>query len=270
MRDINSDLLHTHLVMIGRRFPNYNRVYYHSNENLKDLFSFIDVRDKDVLSVLSSGDQVFHFYDNDAKKVETFDVNRLTFYYYYIRIWTLKYLGEYYPDNKFSIDFLRSLLMKVNIRSNEEKEAFDYWCKYIDLFNDKSSRKLFYRGILENINRIDDLSKVMDKIDNEFIFYDMSLGSKNLPVKKKYDMVYISNISDYIPHNISSFELYRNNLNSLIRDDGVVLSVNLRKLGFGEKDIEKEVFTELFDVDELPEIDRYDFKIPAGKVYRKK
>ena len=122
MRNINSDLLHTHLVMNGRRFPNYNRVYYHSNENLKELFSFIDVKDKDVLSVLASGDQVFHFYANGAKKVETFDVNRLTFYYYYIRLWTLKYIGEYYPEHKFSINFLRNLLGKVKIRSEEEKK----------------------------------------------------------------------------------------------------------------------------------------------------
>lgn len=270
MRNINSDLLHTHLVMNGRRFPNYNRVYYHSNENLKELFSFIDVKDKDVLSVLASGDQVFHFYANGAKKVETFDVNRLTFYYYYIRLWTLKYIGEYYPEHKFSINFLRNLLGKVKIRSEEEKEAFDYWCKYIDLFNDKLSGKLFYRGILEDINRIDDLSIIRDKINNEFVFHEMNLGDKNLPVKKKYDMLYVSNISDYIPHNISSFELYRNNLNNLIRDDGAIVSVNLRKLGFGEKDIEKEVFSELFDVEELDEIDRYDFRMSAGKIYRKK
>ena len=98
----------------------------------------------------------------------------------------------------------------------------------------------------------------------------MNLGDKVLPVNKKYDMVYISNISDYIPHNIKSFEIYRDNLNSLIRDDGTILSVNLRKLGCGENDIEKEVFSELFDVEELPEIERYDFKIPAGKIYRKK
>ena len=57
MRDINSDLLHTHLVMNGRRFPNYNRVYYHSNENLKELFSFVDVKDKDVLYKLNDSNK---------------------------------------------------------------------------------------------------------------------------------------------------------------------------------------------------------------------
>ena len=129
---------------------------------------------------------------------------------------------------------------------------------------------MFYRGILEDINRLDDLGKIRDKINNEFVFYEMNLGDKVLPVNKKYDMVYISNISDYIPHNIKAFEIYRDNLNSLIRDDGTILSVNLRKLGCGENDIEKEVFSFFFDVEELPEIERYDFKIPAGKIYRKK
>ena len=59
MRNINSDILHTHLVMNGRRFQDYNKIYFHSNENLKEIFSFIDVKDKDVFTVLGSGDQTF-------------------------------------------------------------------------------------------------------------------------------------------------------------------------------------------------------------------
>ena len=270
MRDINSDLLHTHLVMKGRRFPNYNRVYYSSNENLNELFSFVDVNDKSVLSVLGSGDQMFYFYNNGAKSVETFDVNRLTYYYYYIRYWTMKYLGEYYPEFTFSISFIKKLLGMVKIKTDEEKEAFNYWCKYIDLFNDKMSEKLFYKSGFDVINEISDITKIRNKVDNRLTFYNMNLGDEFIPVRKKYDFVYTSNISDYICHSIKGFTVYRDNLEQLINDDGAILSVNLRKLGFEENDIERKVFSEVFDIEELPEIERSDFKLPAGKIYRKK
>ena len=48
-------------------------------------------------TVLASGDQAFYFYDNGAKKVDLFDINKLSIYYYYLRVWIIKYLGRFYP-----------------------------------------------------------------------------------------------------------------------------------------------------------------------------
>lgn len=269
MRDINSDILHTHFVMNGRRFEDYNRVYYHSNENLKDIFSFIDVKDKNVLTVLGSGDQAFYAYDRGAKSVDMFDKNKLAIYYYYIRLWTIKYLDQYYPKFEFDIRFIRGLLSLVKIKNDEEKEAFNYWCKFVEFFDSKKSEKIFYRGLYDEINRLEDLSKIKKRIKDGFTYYDIDVGKNVSSIRKKYDVVYISNISDYIEPKISSFELYRDNLESLLKENGIIISINLRKLGIGERDLEREVFSDNFDVEELPYIDRYDFKIPAGKVYRK-
>ena len=41
----------------GKRIDNYDKLYYSTNENLDELFKYIDVKDKDVLTVLSSSDQ---------------------------------------------------------------------------------------------------------------------------------------------------------------------------------------------------------------------
>ena len=267
MTDINSDILHTHLIINGRRFPYYNRVYFHSNENLKDIFSFIDVKDNDVLTVLGSGDQVFYLYNNGAKSVDMFDKNKLAIYYYYIRLWTIKYLGKFYPELDFNI---RSILKSVKIHNIEEKKAFDYWCKYIEVFGDKINSKYFYRGLYECVNDLDDISKIKERIDDNFSYYNLDIGKDSIPTNKKYDLIYISNISDYIEPKISSFTLYRDNIDKVLKDNGKIISVNLRKLGFEEIDREDQVFKEIYDVEELPEVERYDFKLPAGKVYTKK
>ena len=57
------------------RFNSYDRVYFDTNEACDDIISKYDFKDKKVLTVLASGDQAFHFYENGAKSVYLFDIN---------------------------------------------------------------------------------------------------------------------------------------------------------------------------------------------------
>ena len=60
-------------------------------------FDAVNVEGRDVLTVLGSGDQALYMYDRGAKSVYLFDKNNLTLYYYYLRVWTIEYLNEFYP-----------------------------------------------------------------------------------------------------------------------------------------------------------------------------
>lgn len=268
MTDINNDLLHTSLVMNGRRFPNYNRVYFNSNENVKDVLSVLDIKDKKVLSVLGSGDQAFHLLNNDALKVDLFDINKLTIYYYYLRRWTMKYLNHFYPNDDFNIKFIKELLSLVEIKDKNEKIAFDYWCKYIELFDDKRSNKLFYRGIFDNVNDLDDFSKVKKRLDEDICFYNVDISDNISTIKDKYDVLYLSNISDYVLPNYLSFENYKVNLEELLKPGGYIVSINGRKNGVSK--MEKDVFSDDFYIEELPEEEKYGFYLSSGNVYIKK
>ena len=85
-----------------------DRLYLRSNEPLEFIFSQFDFSSKDVFSVLASSDQVFSFYQNGANSVDTFDIHRLTEYYYYLRLWCLR---EY--QNSFPYEFSNSSLKQV-------------------------------------------------------------------------------------------------------------------------------------------------------------
>ena len=50
-------------------------LYSRTNEDLKSLFEIIDVRDKNILSVLSSSDYLFSALFKEAGNIETFDIN---------------------------------------------------------------------------------------------------------------------------------------------------------------------------------------------------
>ena len=41
-----------------------------------------------------------------ANCVDLFDINKFTFFYYYLRIWIIKYLNKSYPDYFLSLDLI--------------------------------------------------------------------------------------------------------------------------------------------------------------------
>lgn len=99
MESVNYDLSQVRSIIGGfhsKKDRYHDLVFYNSNENLRKLFSGIDLKDKEILSVLASSDQLFYFYDNGTKLVDTFDKNKLTFYYFYLRKWFIQYKNKYY------------------------------------------------------------------------------------------------------------------------------------------------------------------------------
>ncbi len=112
----------------------FSKVYHSSNESLDDLFSCFSLKNKDVLTVLLSSDQLFYALSGGARSVETFDTNHLTKYYYYLRRWTILYQNHFYPSLRMFRNHrvLYSLLDKVDCMSDEEKKAFLFWKSYLE------------------------------------------------------------------------------------------------------------------------------------------
>ena len=113
MNKIEKDIMGTYDVYNTRYSSEYNKVYFNTNESLDDLFKNVDIKNKDVLTVLGSGDQSFYCYDGDARSVDVFDVNRLAIYYYYLRIWTIEYFDRFYPKDNLDKEYISNLLKLV-------------------------------------------------------------------------------------------------------------------------------------------------------------
>jgi len=114
------DYLASRIIIDGKDVNGYGLVYYKNNEKIIDDLLSIDFENKDVLSVLSSSDQLLMFRALESKKVDTFDFNRLTIYYYYLRKWSIKYMNKLYPlvdDN----NWLKELISKVKTNDDLEK-----------------------------------------------------------------------------------------------------------------------------------------------------
>ena len=217
---LKRDLYYAKWLCRKREVAGYQQVYFETNEDLDKIFKNVDFNDKDVLSVLSSSDQLFKLGQYNIKSIDTFDKNILTYYYYFMRIWTIKYFGQLYPTGLISNDYLwiDGLLSSVNPESVEEKNALIFWKSLFDKNVDFS--KMFIRNSEKSLN----YSKNVDdcKIPDNFNFSHINLFKKQ-KFDKKYDVAVISNIMEWSNGDARFLERLYWNLNQLLRDDGVVL-----------------------------------------------
>ena len=222
------DYLASRVIMDGKIIAGYDKVYYQINEDINDVLLGEDFTDKDVLSVLASADQYFMFKALDAKKVDSFDFNRLTMYYYFLRKWSIKYNNDVYPDIFYDDFYVENLLEKVEVSSDLEKKALDFFKRHVSNRSDFS--KLFYdvdaqpygNTLFQNVRQ---LKKI---VDSDFTFYNMDLFRNNRDlITKKYDYLYISNILDWAREDSSKITIAKDNLLSLLKDNGKVICSRL-------------------------------------------
>lgn len=252
------DYLASRVIMDDKIIAGYDKVYYQINEDINDVLLGEDFTDKDVLSVLASADQYFMFKALDAKNVDSFDFNRLTMYYYFLRKWSIKYNNDVYPDIIYDDSYVENLLKKVEVSSDLEKKALDFFKRHVSNGSDFS--KLFYdvdaqpygNTLFQNVRQ---LKKI---VDSDFTFYNMDLFRNNRDlITKKYDYLYISNILDWAREDSSKITIAKDNLLSLLKDNGKVICsrlVNRSKSGVLS---EKEIFDENFQLREFADGKNY-------------
>ena len=225
---------------------------------MRKLFKYVDVSDKDVLTVLSSSDQYFYCCYNGARSVDSYDINILTKYYYYLRLWGIKYLDMFYPSEDLFKNhiYIYELLKLVNCENETEKEAYMFWNSYIRRVFPFDNSNLFY--ISSKRKGISDTTKLIESVrKNKFNFYNSSI--QNIDSFKKYDVIITSNILEYC--SFDTIRIIRDKLDSLLRENGIIICSNIMyryNAGNG-------IFKELFECSELPYVDDY----PLGYVYKK-
>ena len=82
MSNIFNDLKKTDLIRNDYLAESFDKIYFSSNENLKGICSNFNFYGKNILTVLSSGDQPFHLYNSGAQNIDFFDKgNKVLFIY---------------------------------------------------------------------------------------------------------------------------------------------------------------------------------------------
>lgn len=253
------DYLASRIIMSGKNVDGYDRVYYRINEDMIDEFLSIDFSDKDVLSVLASSDQVFMFRALDAKKVDTFDFNRLTMYYYFLRKWSIKYMNSLYPI--LNNNWINTLLSKVKVSSENEKKALLFFKKHL---KNRSDFNNFFYDIdsqPEGASLFTNAKMANNFVDDDLTFFNLNLFKENsYLIFNKYDYIYISNILDWARNNEEKMKIAKDNLVSYLKSNGLIICSNLVNRDISSFSVERKIFEEEFEFHEFPNSRGYVYK----------
>jgi len=253
----------------GKNSP--NKLSFSSADRIELISKMIDLDGTKVLSLLDSSDPVFCFYLNGAKSVDTYDENKLAFYYFFLRIWTFNYLNQMYPPRSLNYDFLLDIINNVKPNNENEFKAYNFWVNFIkEEKNDKKIGKLLFKKRNKLIDYSQyDLGLIPFNI-NSTKFFEVNI--RNINIKDNYyDIIYVSDQCDWIdfkndddPNIINNLKKYRDNLFRLLSDNGIVLcSTNSCP--------ERMIFQEKFNYIELSKAkDKGGNLVDCGYCYMKK
>ena len=246
----------------GKKNYRYDKIYYSSNEELGTLFSTVEMKGRRVLTVQASSDQLFHISKKKPSSIDTFDINQLTKYYYYLRKWSILYGNSFY-FNVFDPEKTYELLRRVKVGSDEEIDAYSYWREYLRCIPIPFYKDFFMVACKPYRNEIKDLRDLRKfLVDYKLNFSCIDISRETL--RKKYDTIVISNILEYYDADRSRIDDIRNNLYGMLSDGGEILSSNImdRFASFNITDS----FGELFDTRSIVDKEKRNI----GYVYTKK
>ena len=142
--------------------------------------------------------------------------------------------------------------------ATEIRKYISKWSVEVSLENDGDVK------IGMSVSCVIDIDKLNDSIyGRRNNFYNVNI--KNSFTDKKYDVIMLSNMLEYC---LSDLSVVRDNIDSLLKDNGVVVCSNMLTNGY----IEHKVFSEVFNRVSLGTYrnnDYFGMEFPLGYVYKK-
>lgn len=251
---LQNDIKYAKSILDNECHDKFRKIYTNTNEDLSLLFSKLDLSDKNILTVLSSSDYLYMSYLFGAKKVDCFDINPLTFRFFYLRKWLIK-------NNIIDIGFCEYedvIKMLTNIErtnTDNEKESLLFWKEVLSKMGETNFyHNQLFTPIYNPFNsfyddRLHDLSKKIMCIDP--IFYRFDICDKLcINIGKQYDFIFLSNIFDY-NRSRERIAVAFNNLLPLVNEQGKIVCSHIPQFANGacppDLDLEKKVYQEAFE-----------------------
>jgi len=231
---------------MANNFGKFSKIYPFATENVGGYMAKLDFRGKNVLSVCGSCDQAVNAYLAGAKEVVLFDLNFLSAFFADLKLAAIKSM-EFEEFKKFFFRFsesgrdLNKSALNFEIYSNlrpdlnQQSRSFFDSCYLRFDFDGFAFRN---SGIFNNSYDLNHLKikinpylqseakylAAKDAVGNKSVLWlqsDVIELEKNLPVDEKFDLVLLSNISDYAKSifegNENYLELFCNSIVSQLR-----------------------------------------------------
>lgn len=199
---------------LKEKYGRYSKLYAFTTENIGGYYLQTSFLKKKVLTVCGSGDHVLNAILLGSNEIDTFDINILTYYFLKLKIAAVKTLSyteflDYFllENNLSAMNYKLFQKMKKEL----ESEILTFWeILYRDVEYD--GRKLRNSSLFHNLYdtnekklmsnpylKEENFTKLKEKIDlSKVTFIESSLLNLKDKCKKNYDLIFLSNISDYL------------------------------------------------------------------------
>ena len=198
--------------LVIKSFP----MYLYATEMVSSYYSKLKIKDKNILTICGSGDQVLNAYFFNAKKVIGFDINERSEFITILKITAIKkfsyreYLDFFGINNKTaSFDYI----LYKRIRENLNKKIREFFDNLYEIYNfngKKLTRSDYFhqRGFivdpklinsyLKNERNYLKLREMLKFRKFEFVRSDVKIIFSNKKiVKEKFDIINLSNLPNY-------------------------------------------------------------------------
>lgn len=248
---------------MGNKSLVYGRVYPYTNENLVEYNNLFEFKDKNVLSVLGSGDQYFSFLLFGAKSVTLFDINNVSNYYFTLKYYSILILSYEEFIEFFVFSKLDNMTLYNKVRSvlpAEPRYFFDTVIK-----NGRKLSSLIYSVSL-NSNPINFSSgRVVPYFDkDEYLLLQSILKEKKYPyiynvsieylyeeLNDKFDIMFFSNIFLHLSMNVKRYKELIDKYLKLLNENGIIQA---NYSWINEEDLQREFIKYGFDVKTISSI----------------
>ena len=199
-------------------YGRYGSIFLFGTENQKGISNVLNYKGKSAFSVTSAGESYLNAVYNEAAKVDIFDINRLQCHITYLKIASMMALPyeEFFAflipmqNGKISRSFLCMELYAKVIPYLPDDYAW-YWLRVLLLCANKQYGNFLCptseicKNILQIKNGIpfymnkEEYYKLQDMLrGREFPkFYELDILHKSTALKRKYDILYLSNIMEH-------------------------------------------------------------------------
>ena len=297
MENIDTKIRMAHNQMRFTNFDLYfDRIYNFTTENIQGYITAFDLKDKSLLTVGSSSDQVFNAFYCDCKDITLMDINPYIKEYFYLKkaaIMTLDYEDFFkflsiQGEKNFNFKALNKRVYRKVSENIDDAESKRFWDEILG-----SHMKEFVKLKLFSFdtNSVEEIKAQNNYLKTEENYKKIKKTVKNLKPKfivediyeyqldKKYDNIFLSNIADYYDVD-DTHNLYRRLQEKNLNEDGKILVSYLYKTNkdtpYEEKyckiyNLEKTL--PLFDdveIETVKSVDRQDPRDDSILVYHKK
>ena len=226
----------------------FSSIYPFTTENIKGYYNLLDFKNKDVLTVGSSGDHTLNLYLENIKSVDYFDINPFSKYYYDLKKTAIQKLEL----DEF-LEFFCYSNFPTFLKENKKAFSLNTYYRILPYLDDKTkyfwdSLYLEYTGLeirKSNLfSKDEERSSILCKSNNylnyknyyllketlsnkkEPTFYNSDI--RDIELVKKYDIIMLSNIAKYLEYMyednyLDNFYKLISRLENNLNDNGIII-----------------------------------------------